>query len=106
MSARTRRAADYLEHAPGCPGAKLAARRGDDGAIVLTCRACGVAEYVDELVPPTEPPPPVDPGFRCRVHLSEPVDWRGKGCVYCQQSNRDRQEARAARREARITSTN
>lgn len=103
MSARTRHAREYLIHAPECPGPKLAARRDDAGAIVITCRACGVAELVDKLVPPTVPRPPVDPGYRCRVHLSEPVDWRGKGCVYCQQSNRDRQEARAARRAARIT---
>lgn len=106
MSARTRHAREYLTHAPDCPGAKLAARRDDDGAIVISCRACGVAEYVDKLVPPTVPRPPVDPGYRCRVHLSEPVDWRGKGCVYCQQSSRDRQAARAARRRARITERN
>lgn len=106
MSARTRRAADYLEHAPDCPGAKLAARRDDAGAVVITCRACGVAEYVDKLVPPTVPRPPVDPGYRCRVHQSEPVTWRGRGCPWCQQSNRDRQAARAARREAQLTERN
>lgn len=106
MSARTRHARSRLEHAPGCPGPKLAARRDDAGAIVITCRACGVAEDVDKLVPPTVPRAAVDPGYRCRVHLSEPVDWRGRGCAYCQQSSRDRQAARAARRRARTTERN
>lgn len=106
MSARTRHAADYLEHAPGCPGAKLATWRDSLGRLVLSCRACSAAELVDRLVPAVEPAPPIDPGFRCRTHQTEPVDWRGKGCVYCQQSSRDQEAARAARRRARTTERN
>jgi hypothetical protein len=63
------------------------------GAVRTSCPECGkyVIAWVSDLrTPEVIDPPPVAPpvappvsAYRCREHLGEPVNWRGKGCTRC-----------------------
>lgn len=93
MTMTTPEALRALRHDPQCPQPGAKTKREPSGRVYSRCVACSAFLWHDR---PAAAPPPPTPGpdtespYRCRVHLEQPVTWRGTGCAKCPRPEGDR----------------
>lgn len=80
------RHADLIEHHPACHHPEpMEYYDRTRGGVVTRCRSCSRrVRHTD--VAPSAIRLTIDSrvsNYRCRVHLDQPVTWRGKGCTAC-----------------------
>ena len=105
---------DTFRHKSDCSDADLNRITGRLGDQIDRCRNCGrfriirdPSEVTTELSPEPEGvdrmihyPPAIVGVWVCGIHIDHPVTWRGTGCKACAVEDRNREQARAARRDA------
>lgn len=97
---------DEFNHEPECSNPHVRVRVGRLGDNLLRCRNCTswrlvepwmlrhAVEAADDADGEADEAEPLRPGvvltsaWRCRIHLDEPVTWRGTGCRECHKATR------------------
>jgi hypothetical protein len=75
----TEETTDMIRHQLGCTDERTEQHRARSGSLLLRCATCRRTGVQSDPAHPTMPPS----RYRCREHLSRPVDAYGRGCPDC-----------------------
>lgn len=91
--------ASTVDHRPGCRTYEVGQFVGKRGDLMARCNDCGAIKVLEAAARPepelepvvaAEPPKVLLSRYRCREHLDQEVNWRGKGCPRCDHPRRKR----------------